>query len=170
MNKMERTSQCLNEDTLLGYLEKKLTGEDYRKAEEHISNCAFCLNRLSLALEAKKAHPAWLSEKVPSRLIKKAKALVNDDDKDKGRNYELFKAKRRLFLAGTIVFFIASFLLPKYFLQCLTAALILGIRWAFESENGRTLIMVLDSWRRHSHRENGEISNRLKDKFKSPRS
>ena len=76
--------------------------------------------------------------------------------------------KKNLFLAGAIIFFIISFLLPKYFMQCLVVTLVLGMRWAFESENGRTFIMVLDSWRRHSHDEDDKISKRLKDRFKSP--
>ena len=167
MNKMEKTPQCFSEQVLLDYLGKKLDTQNCEKVEEHISNCTFCLSQLSLAVEVKKAGANWTRERVPSRLVEKVKALVKND---KGKNHKekMRKIKKNLFLAGAIIFFIISFLLPKYFMQCLVVTLILGMRWAFESERGRTLIMVLDSWRRHSHDEDDEISNRLKDKFKSP--
>ena len=107
-------------------------------------------------------------EKVPEEFIQKAKALLKADQ---GLNHNKTMRKKRitknLFLVGAIVFFITSFFVPKYFFQFLVATLILGMRWAFESEGGRTLIMVLDSWRRHSHQQDDEISHRLKDKFKS---
>jgi hypothetical protein len=51
-------------------------------------------------------------------------------------------------------------------LQFLVGALILGIRWSFESESGKTLIMILNSWRKHSHDKDDEISNQLKDQLK----
>ena len=73
--------------------------------------------------------------------------------------------KKCLFLFGAIFFFILSFVIPRYFIQFLVVTLILGIRWAFESDGGHTLIMVLDSWRHHSHDKDEEISHRFKNHF-----
>ncbi len=161
---MEKTYQCLNDQVLMDYLEKKVSVQERQDIEKHIADCSFCLSQLSLAAEAKKA--GWKKEKVSSRLVEQAKTLVKNNDNDQKPKKR--RIKKNFFFAGAIIFFIASFLLPKYFMQCLVGALILGMRWAFESEGGRTLIMVLDSWRRHSHANDEEISNRLKDKFKSP--
>ncbi len=106
------------------------------------------------------------SEEVPEELIEKAQALLKTDRRpDPKQTISKKRIIKNLFLAGAILFFIASFFIPKYFFQCLVAALILGMRWAFETEGGRTLIMVLDSWRRHSHDQDAEISHRLKDKL-----
>ncbi len=96
---------------------------------------------------------------VSDNLIKVAKDLLKTS---KNR-----KTKKNLFFGGAVVFFGLSFFIPKYFMQFLVVTLVLGMRWAFESEGGRTLIMVIDSWRRHSHDDNDEISQRLKDRFKS---
>lgn len=164
LNNIEKTPQCLGEEVLLDYLEHKLDGQKRKDVEEHFSQCNFCLSQLNLAFEAKKS---GIGGKVPSRLINKAKALLNND-KDADHRGGPRRMRKNLFLAGTIIFFIISFLLPKYFMQCLVVTLILGMRWVFESENGQTLIMVLNSWRRHSHDEDDEISNRIKDRFKSP--
>jgi len=99
-------------------------------------------------------------------LINRAKALVGDDSPTHRKG--AMRMKKNLFFTGMILFFITSFIWPKYFVQSLVAALILGIRWTFESEGGRTLIMVVDSWRRNSHNQDDEIVKRLKDRFKSP--
>jgi len=164
---IEKTPQCLDEEALLDYLGHKPDGRERKGVEKHISQCYFCLSQLNLAFEAKKSKIHNIGGKAPSGLVNKAKALLKNDENiiRKGRGSRM---KKNLFLAGAIIFFIISFLLPKYFMQCLVAVLVLGIRWAFESKGGQTLIMVLDSWRRHSRDEDEEISNRLKDRFKSP--
>ncbi|MCK9615100.1 MAG: hypothetical protein M0R48_06315 [Candidatus Omnitrophica bacterium] len=161
----EKDSNCPSEETLLDYMGNKLSGQGLMLIEEHISGCRFCLSQLSLAIEAKSLSNEQFPS-LPKNLIEKAKNLIGID-----KNLQAAKAarkrrmKKNLFLAATIIFFILSFIIHEYFMQFLAGALILGFRWAFESESGRTLIMVLDSWRKHSHDEDDEISRRLKDRF-----
>lgn len=161
-----KTASCPSEETLLDYMEQKLSGQELTLVEEHIAGCGFCLSQLSLAFEAenivnKKAFP-----ELPEELIKKIKNLIKGDKKTMAIDAAKRRSmKRNLFLIATIIFFILSFIIHKYFMQFLVAALILGFRWAFESESGRTLIMVLDSWRKRSHYDDDEISERLKDRF-----
>jgi hypothetical protein len=50
---------------------------------------------------------------------------------------------------------------PKYFLQFLAAAIILGIKWIFESDAVKSLIMVLDK----RHREREELSEKIKERL-----
>lgn len=164
LSSIEKTPQCLDEEAVLDYLEHKLDGQKHKDVEKHLSQCNFCLSQLNLAFEVKKS---GIGRKVPFRLINKAKALLNNG-KHANHSGGSRRMRKNLFLAGAVIFFIISFLLPRYFMQCLVVTLILGMRWVFESENGRTLIMVLNSWRRHSHDTDDEISNRLKDQFKSP--
>ncbi|MFH1519373.1 MAG: hypothetical protein ABIE75_02240 [Candidatus Omnitrophota bacterium] len=164
---IEKTAQCLGQEVLLDYLGSKLGSQERKGVEEHLSRCNFCLSQLNLAFEAKKSNIRNIGGKVPSGLVNKAKALLKNGKNTIGKG-RVSRMKKNLSLAGAIMFFIISFLLPKYFMQCLVAAFVLGIRWVLESENGRILIMVFDSWRRHSRDENDEISNRLKDRFKSP--
>lgn len=91
---------------------------------------------------------------VPKELINKTKSRLG-----------IPKGKPRVgsyALTGAVIAFIFSFIFSKYFMQCLVVTLILGIRWALSSEGGRTLIMVLDSWRHHSQEKDEEISHRLR--------
>lgn len=166
--KANKTAFCLSEQILMDYIEQNLDKEALEIIEGHIAGCGFCLSQLNLVFEAQTVNKTKKLRQVPQELINKAKALLKTNRNTLGK--EMMKTKRigkNLFLAGAIIFFALSFLIPKYFIQFLVATLILGIRWAFESESGRTLIMVLDSWRKHSHDEDDEISRRLKDRFNS---
>lgn len=168
-NKAEKVAGCLTEQVLINYFQGKLGREDCQNVEKHLADCGFCRSQLDLIFQAGEAYRRGKGEKVPEELIKKAKGLIETDKNDD--NKRVMRKKRivkKLFLLGAIISFVASFFIPKYFFQCLVVTLILGMRWAFESEGGRTLIMVLDSWRRHSHVQDDEISNRIKDKFESP--
>ncbi|MFA5336905.1 MAG: hypothetical protein WC330_01070 [Candidatus Omnitrophota bacterium] len=164
LGKIEKNAACPSEEILLDYMEQRLSGEELTFVEGHISGCRFCLSQLSLAQEVKTARRKYPS--LPKKLVEKVKSFVRAD-----KNSEIAKAgkkkkmKKNLFLVATIVFFILSFVVHRYFMQFLVGALILGFRWAFESESGRTLIMVLDSWRKHSHDDDDDISKRLKDRF-----
>ena len=156
-----KTPSCLSDELLMDYFRHKLDEEGCKKVESHIAGCGFCLSQLNLVFESAKVSKDN-NIQVPDNLIKGAKDLVQAGKSSKGR-----KMKKSLFLGGAVISFALSFFIPKYFMQFLVVTLILGMRWVFESEGGRTLIMVLDSWRRHSHGDDDEISQRLRDRFKS---
>lgn len=153
-----RTRDCLDEQVLLEYLQGDLNEERQQAVEYHLAACGFCLSQLNIASQAMSKQKNF--EPVPQKLIEKTKAALGISQ-DKGNK----KRKKRLYFLGAVVFFILSFVIPRYFIQFLVATLILGIRWAFESEGGRTLIMVLDSWRRHSQDKDDEISRYLKNRL-----
>lgn len=156
-----KTPSCLSDEVLMDYFRHKLDEEGCKKVESHIAGCGFCLSQLNLVFESAKVSKDN-NIQVPDNLIKAAKDLVKDDRSSNSR-----KIKKNLFLGGMVIFFVLSFFIPKYFMQFLVVTLVLGMRWAFESEGGRILIMVLDSWRKHSHDDDDEISQRLRNRFKS---
>ena len=161
-----KTADCLDEQTLLEYLKDKPMSPKRSLSEHHIAGCGFCLSNLSLLAESRQMARDKTLAPVPQKLIDKTKSLLKIDKDQERKNMQRRKTiKRRLFLAGTIISFALSFLIPRYFMQFLVAALILGMRWSFESESGRTLIMVIDSWRRHSRDKDDEISRRTKSRF-----
>lgn len=156
-----KTPSCLSDELLMDYFRHKLDEEGCKKVESHIAGCGFCLSQLNLVFESAKVSKDN-NIQVPDNLIKAAKDLVKDDRSSNSR-----KIKKNLFLGGMVISFVLSFFIPKYFMQFLVVTLVLGMRWAFESEGGRILIMVLDSWRKHSHDDDDEISQRLRNRFKS---
>jgi hypothetical protein len=166
LDRMQKTINCPSEKVLLDYLGHQLPEDELDSLEEHICGCGFCLSQINLAYEAENIQKHRMLPRAPARLIKKIKNLLGPDKKTiVSKMAKRRKIKKSLFLAGTIISFVLSFIIHRYFMQFLFAALILGIKWALESENARTLIMVLDSWRKHSHNDDEEIEQRLKDRF-----
>ena len=155
------TPDCLDEGILLDYLMGSLGQEERRAVEYHIVGCSFCLSQLDIAHQAQLKSGQDDFEPIPQELINKTKASLGISAAKSSNKPKI--GLRRIFLAGAVIFFAMSFIIPKYFLQFLVATLILGLRWAFESEGGRTLVMVLDSWRHHSQDKDQETSNRLKN-------
>ena len=161
-----KSADCLSESILLEYLENKLDDQERARCEHHIAGCGFCLSQLDIAFQSQQMKKQAAFDPVPRKLLDRTRSLLgigkdNENTKiDKGKTM-----RRRSFLVGTIIFFALSFFIPRYFMQFLIAALILGIRWSFESESGRTLIMVLDSWRRHSQDKDDEINRRLRSRL-----
>lgn len=166
LDKDVRSGGCLSEQVLWDYLTSGLDEQRCQEVEHHIAACGFCLSQLSIAYEAQRFNKQKGVKSVSSGLLAKTKAALGITKQDEGAmSNRGKKTKRRLFLAATVIFFILSFIIPRYFLQFLVASLILGIRWSFESESGHTMIMILDSWRRHSHDKDDDISRRLKNRF-----
>jgi len=160
--KAKKTAQCIDSRLLLDYAARNLDEPEAAIIEGHIANCGFCLSELNIIFEALASGNQEGFEPVPRELIAAARKTLDGRLAPARQRKPPRITKGRLFLGGTILFFAASFLVPRYFMQFLVAALILGIRWAFESESGRALIMVVDSWRKHSHDDDDEISRRLK--------
>ncbi|MFA6280926.1 MAG: hypothetical protein WCY05_00285 [Candidatus Omnitrophota bacterium] len=165
-NSMEKSVDCPSEKVLLDYLEQKLSEYELKTLEGHISGCGFCLSQLSLAYEAESMQGGKTLPRLPEDLVERVKGFVKP-----GKDNKTFpvakkrKLKKNLFLAAAIIFFGLSFVIHRYFMQFLAAGLICGFRWAIDSEQARTLIMVIGSWRKHSHDDDDEISERLKDRF-----
>lgn len=160
-----KTGQCPDELVLLDYLHQKLEARERCIIEDHLAQCGFCLSQLSMAFQTEGLGELKDFSLPPSDFIERSKAIIKSDKSI----IDVKMAKQRrirknLFLAGTLVSFILSFLIHKYFMQFLVATLILGLRWALESDSARTLIMVVDSWRKHSHDDDEEISRRLKSR------
>jgi len=166
LDKNNRSMDCPNELILLEYLAGTLDEGRRQTIEQHIAGCGFCLSQLDIAIQSQSMNKQGDLEPVSQELINKTESLLGIGKDKTGRAINKTKImKRRFFLIGAVAFFVLSFLIPKYFIQFLVATLILGIRWAFESEGGRTLVMVLDSWRRHSQDKDDEISHHLKNRF-----
>jgi hypothetical protein len=159
--KAGKTPLCPDETILLDYLGQKLDKYERETIENHLSACDFCLSQLSIAYEASRQKDF---APMPKNLASRAKTLF---PASQGGKKDKPKTKEKLFLAATIFCFILSFLIPRYFMQCLAAGLILGIRWALESEGGRTLIMVLGSLRKHSSDADEATPPRLKNHIDS---
>lgn len=154
----KKLRRCPEEGMLSAYLSGFLREQEARLLEEHISTCHLCLENIRAASLGATLYEEESLPDSNTKLIDKAKGIAK-------LNTGKRRFKKNLYLFGTALAFVLSFLFPRYFVQFLVAALILGLKWVFESEGARTLIMVLDSLRRRSKERDDELSDKIKKRL-----
>ena len=122
------------ESELADYLSKASTGEKRKRVEDHIACCNDCLDN---------AVSAYGSVKT----FKKRKASV--------------MKKINVYLILAILSFILSFVFQGYFVQFLTATLLLGIKWIADAKSTKMLIMIYEAWKNGGEKEASRILSSL---------
>ncbi len=121
---------CIAPERLCSYLEGGMPLHIREDVEAHLASCYQCLDALVAITEG-------------------------GGMRNNKRRFKLKKEMLFLFLA--VLCFVMSFAFGRYFLQFLTATLILGMKWVVDSKTSRMLIMVYDAWKRGGDREAGRI-------------
>ena len=122
------------EAELADYLSNTLTGEDRKRVEDHIACCTDCLDNAVSAYESVKTF--------------------------KKRKPEVMK-KINVYLILAIISFILSFVFQHYFVQFLTATLLLGIKWIADAKSTKMLIMIYEAWKNGGEKEASRILSSL---------
>jgi len=131
--------KCLNEKTLSSYLDEKLSDVEREEIERHIADCNTCLDVLLVAYEAQK-------NKFSIRPLRGLTRTISNMLRARMRNSRVEKVKKKKpelkWLFAGLVFLALSFMFRHYFLQFLAIAVILGFKWAMESEGAKRVIMI----------------------------
>lgn len=138
---MKNYDMCPSEAELNDYLYNKLKWNKRTELERHLSGCGACLEKLLFAYDT-------VSEFYKIRNVRRKKP-------DFRKNLWLFVA---------IISFALSFLMPRYFIQFLVAAVLLGGKWIFDSQNARMLITIYEAWRKGGEKEASRIVKRFDSK------
>jgi hypothetical protein len=124
----ERSEDCPSEVLLSDYLQGRLSQREKEEVERHIADCPLCLDILVVA-----------------------KDVTKENKKHYLKTLKILKYKWPI---GAGISLILSFFFPRYFLQFLIITLILGLKWAFEGEGAKNLIiMVLRSLHKEEKEE-----------------
>ena len=116
---LKKTSFCPSELELGKYLDKTLPVSQKERIEKHLADCGYCLD-----------------------LLVAAKDAIGDSRKKVSIAQSIAKQKWFIF---SMVSFLLSFFIKRYFFQFLTLSLILGIKWALGGEGSRNLVMIFRS-------------------------
>lgn len=122
------------ESELADYLSNVLTGEARNRIEDHIACCNDCL------ASAVSAH-----ESVKAFKNRKAKGMK----------------KINIYPVLAIISFILSFVFRQYFVQFLTATLLLGIKWIADAKSTKMLVMIYEAWKKGGDKEASRILSSL---------
>lgn len=127
------------EDTVLAdYLAKKLKRTLRNEIASHLASCPECLEKAVRAYET----------------VKEA-GNSNTPKKRKGS----FMRNINIYLLLALAAFLLSFIIPRYFLQFLTATMLLGAKWVVDSKATRTLIMVREALKKGDEKEASRVLN-----------
>ena len=115
---------------LADYLSKSLSGKEREKVEAHIAGCDECLDKVASAYNSVKS-------------LKKRKANI--------------MKRINIYLILAVISFVLSFAFRQYFLQFLTATLLLGIKWVVDSKSTKMLIMIHEAWKKGGAEEASRV-------------
>jgi hypothetical protein len=122
------------------YLNKTISNDQRREVEAHITSCEECLKAMTAAHETI--------------------ARFRNDKKKDSRKVNIMK-KINPYLALAILFFLFSFITPKFFIQSLVATLLFGIKWVADSRSTKMLVMIHDAWKRGDDKGVSRILNTI---------
>ncbi len=122
------------ESELADYLSNTLTNERRKGVEDHIACCDSCLE------SAVSAHES----------VKKFK---------KGKPGSMKRIN--IFLLLAIISFTLSFIFRDYFLQFLTATILLGAKWISDAKSTKMLVMIYEAWKKGGEKEASRILSSL---------
>jgi len=118
---------CPEEEVLSAYIHDCLPAGERGCVEAHLAGCSSCRELVADALRfGRQPRIAGICRTTGS----------------------LFK--RNLPLAGAVLSLCFSFLCPRYFMQFLAAAIIMGFKWAAESNSFRMMFLIQERFRKET--------------------
>ncbi|MFH0763697.1 MAG: hypothetical protein V1927_01680 [Candidatus Omnitrophota bacterium] len=109
-----------------------------QKLEGHIGACDECLAKIVSAHES----AASFNKKTG---FKKGKMMKHIN----------------IYLVMAVISFALSFLAPRYFLQLLVAAIILGTKWIVDSKTTKMLVTIYEAWKTGGEKEASRILEKI---------
>ena len=125
---------------IAGYLDKTISADERGRLESHVASCPECLKAIIAAHET-----------------------VTRFRKDRNDNNRRFRIMKKInpYLTLAIVFFLLSFVMPRFFIQSLVATLLFGIKWIADSRSTKMLVMIYDAWKRGGDKEASRVLDTL---------
>ena len=159
----KKGAACPPAETLARYASGTLEPNKLYAVSNHIKGCNFCNELIEGALlhSAYKKHIKL--DNVPDRVKNKAKSL-NPGYRTKERKIMNY-FKRNIWLILSLTSLAASFFIARYFQQFLILAVIFGLKWVFNRESTRALIMVYNAWKRHDKDSDKDLEEIFKNRL-----
>lgn len=159
----ERGKDCPSCEALAQYvLGTPSIGELY-DIGSHVRSCKACGEIVEGALLYSAYGKEIKLQDVPASVRNKAKT-VNPAYARKDKKLMTY-LKKNIWFILCIASFIVSFFASRHFLQFLTLAFIFGLKWVFDKETTRTLIMVYNAWKKHDKAGSRDLEEILKDRL-----
>ena len=159
----ERGANCPAAETLARYVSGALKPDELYNTSSHVKGCKPCNELIEGALLYSAYEKNIRPGNVPDKVKNRAKSLnpVYKTRMSKIMDY----LKRNIWFMFSLTSLLASFFIPRYFLQFLILAVIFGLKWVFNRGSTRALIMIYNAWRRHDKDADREMDRIFKDRL-----
>lgn len=141
------SNRCPDDNLIAAYIEHNLETVALEGIEKHLASCDYCLSKVNIASN---------STDIP--------AGVGDIQFQASRLKSLIQGNIPLILS--VLSFALSFLIPRYFMQFVVVATVLGIYVALEKSNALMLGKIYRLWRRGQDEKADEHIEKLKKRVK----
>lgn len=159
----EKTADCPPVEILGKYASEGLGPDELYKVGNHIKNCAFCSELVEGALLYSAYGKHINLGSVPEKIKNKAKSL---NPLYKTKEHKIMDwLKRNGWFMLSLASLAASFFVSRYFIQFLTLAVIFGLKWVFNRESTRALIMIYNAWKKHDKDSAREMEEIFRDRM-----
>lgn len=159
----QRGAECPPVDELAKYASGGLDAERLYRIGSHVKNCKFCSELVEGALLYSAYEKNINVGAVPHKIKEKAKTL-DPLYKTKGRKTMQY-LKRHGWLILSLASLAVSFFVPRFFLQFMILAVIFGMKWVFNRESTRALIMIYNAWKKHGKAGERELEEIFKNRL-----
>jgi hypothetical protein len=150
-----RSKDCPPIDVLGKYATGVLESNELHNMQNHARGCNFCSELIEGALFYSVYRRHIKLDAVANKIKNKVKSLHPNYKIEEGKIMNYIKSNLWLILCLSSL--TISFFLPYYFLQFLILAAVFGLKWVFNKETTRTLIMIYNAWKRQGKDANREI-------------
>lgn len=159
----ERGANCPTAEALGKYVSGALEPGKLYNVSSHVKSCKFCNELIEGALLYSTYEKHISLDRVADKVKEKAKSL-NPAYKTKGHKI-IDHLKRNSWLILSLGSLIGSFFASRYFFQFLILAVLFGLKWIFNRESTRVLIMIYNAWKRHNKDTDKELEQIFKERL-----
>lgn len=159
----EKNANCPTVEEIYKYVSGTLEPGDLYNVSSHVKSCKYCNEIIEGALLYSAYEKHIGLDKVPDRIKERAKSL---NPAHKTRMSKIMDyLKRNTWFMLSLSSLIGSFFISEYFLQFLILAVLFGLKWIFNKESTRALIMIYNAWKRHDKEADKEIERIFKSRL-----
>lgn len=159
----ERGADCPSPEALAQYaLGTPSIGELY-DIGNHVKSCKSCGELVEGALLYSAYGKDIKLEDVSAKVRNRVKSLNSAYARKEHKLMAYLKKKVWFILC--MASFTASFFTPRHFLQLLILTVLFGLKWVFDKETTRTLIMVYNAWKKHDKDGKRDLEEMFKDRL-----
>ena len=159
----EKSADCPPVETLGKYVSGELEPKELYGVSGHVKSCNFCNELIEGALLYSAYGEHIKLDGVSEKVKNKAKSL-HPTYKAKEKKMMPY-IKRNIWFALSLASLTASFFISRYFQQFLILAVIFGLKWVFNRESTRTLIMIYNAWKKHDKTTDRELDEIFKSRM-----